>query len=117
MDRQSSGVDFYKFLSEIPEEIFQNTIIVIKVFSIDSDYLSPCQRLSISTGIKIPVFFPVSHTIRFQGVKNSLHFETFSKVISPSEGELMIQACNYGTSSFVLYTNTPLGEIIIEPVQ
>lgn len=116
MGRVKKGLDLFNVLSNIPEEIVKEVKIVIKTYSQEYKALDPCETYLIPTGIVIPIFFPMTHTLRFEGVKNSYHLETFNQVISPSGEELKIKIANYSDQYLFVRENMPLGEIIIEPV-
>jgi dUTPase len=116
MGQELINLDLYNSLTNFPSEIVKDSKIIISTYSKIKKLLEPCEKCLIPTGVKIPIFFPISHTLRFQGVKNSFNIETFSQVISPSGEELKILVANFNDTPSFICTNMPLGHIIIEPV-
>jgi len=108
-------IDTYKLIQNVPTFAVSETTITINIFSNEDRVLGPCEKALIGTGVAIESYYPVTHSVSFEGLKNNLELQSSSKYIQCYGSELEIKVTNFSAHRQRVIKGMPLGILKLSP--
>jgi len=108
-------IDTYKLIQNVPSFAVSETTITINIFANEERILAPCEKAQIRTGIAIESYYPITHSVSFEGLRNNLDLLTSSKYIACFGTELEIKVTNFSAHRQKVIKGMPLGVLKLTP--